>query len=183
MTKTGNISGQVIENWSEREKWCLDKLTLNGNIPLDVIEVREVEEVFENGKKDVVLEISGNRYSKINKDKSTRFTTRLVSLGGVYSCHTGKENDKLLEKAGFVEHDNCIPLLARSKGTNTSKADAELRREETLDVKILNCRQDKKIQEEQFKEKCNEEMKKIQEKTKPLLLQLKQEKAKKDSIK
>ena len=54
---------------------------------------------------------------------------------------------------------------------------------ETLDVKILNRKQDKKIQEEEFKEKRAEEMKKIQEKTKPLLLQLKQEKAKKDSIK
>ena len=151
--ETGNISGQVIENWSQREKWCLDNLTLNGILPLDIIEAVEVSKVFENKKKDVVLEIVGNRYYKINKDKSTRFTTRLVSQGGVYSCHTGKDNDKLLEKAGFVEHENCIPLLARSKGTNASKADAELRRVETLDVKILNRKKDKKIQEEEFKEK------------------------------
>ena len=151
--ETGNISGHVIENWSQREKWCLDNLTLNGILPLDIIEVVEVSKVFENKKKDVVLEIVGNRYYKINKDKSTRFTTRLVSQGGVYSCHTGKDNDKLLEKAGFLENENCVPLLARSKGTNTSKADAELRREETLYVKILNRKKDKKIQEEEFKEK------------------------------
>ena len=151
--ETGNISGHVIENWSQREKWCLDNLTLNGILPLDIIEVVEVSKVFENKKKDVVLEIVGNRYYKINKDKSTRFTTRLVSQGGVYSCHTGKDNDKLLEKAGFVEHENCIPLLARSKGTNASKADAELRRVETLDVKLINRKKDKKIQEEEFKEK------------------------------
>ena len=116
----------------------MDKLTLNRNLPLDVIEVREVKEVFENGKKDVVLEISGNRYSKINKDKSTRFTTRLVSLGGVYSCHAVKENDILLEKAGFVEHDNCIPFLARSKGTKASGADAEFKNIGVLEINIFN---------------------------------------------
>ena len=39
---TKNISGQLLEKWSEREKWCLDKLTLNGNLPLDIIETVEV---------------------------------------------------------------------------------------------------------------------------------------------
>ena len=80
---TRNISGQLVENWlkKNKEKWCLEKLTLNGNLPLDVIEVMEVEQDAEdeNGKKDVILEILGNRYCKVNKDKSTRFTTRLVS--------------------------------------------------------------------------------------------------------
>merc|ERR1711936_1032416 len=113
---TRNISGQIVENWlkKKKEKWCLEKLTLNGNLPLDVIEVMEVEQDAEdeNEEKDVILEIVKNRYCKVNKDKSTRFTTRLVSKGGVYSCHPGKENDKLLEKAGFVEHGNCIPLLS-----------------------------------------------------------------------
>ena len=79
--ETKKISGQLIKNWNEREKWCLDKLTFNGNLPLDIIEVAEVNKVFENGKKDIVLEINGNRYCKINKDNSTRFTTRLVSMG------------------------------------------------------------------------------------------------------
>ena len=74
---TRKISGQVIEKWlkKKKEKWCLDKLTLNGNLPLDIIEVVEVAKVFENMKKDIVLEIDGNRYWKVNKDKSTRFTT------------------------------------------------------------------------------------------------------------
>ena len=39
----------------------------------------------ENRKKDILLEICGNRYFKISKDKSTRFTTQLVSKRGVYS--------------------------------------------------------------------------------------------------
>merc|ERR1711872_1070391 len=120
------ISGQLVGKGSkdEKEKWCLDKLTLNGNLPLDVIEVVEVAKVFE----------------KKNKDKSTRFTTRLVSKGGIYCCYTGKENDKLLEKAGFVEHDNCIPFLARSKGTKASGADAELKNIAVLEINIFNCK-------------------------------------------
>ena len=183
---TGNISGQVVEKWlkDEKEKWCFDKLTLNGNLPLDIIEVVEIEvaKVFEKKKQDIVLEISGNRYFKINKDKSTRFTTRLVSRGGIYSCYTGKENDKLLEKAGFVEHDNCIPFLARSKGSKASRADAELRNIGVLEINISNRKEEKKVQEEQFKEKHAEEMKKIEEKTKPLLLEFRNEKEKKDRI-
>ena len=181
---TGNISGQLVEKWlkDEKEKWCFDKLTLNGNLPLDVIEVVEVAKVFEKKKKDIVLEISGNRYLKINKDKSTRFTTRLVSQKGIYSCYTGKENDKLLEKAGFVEHANCIPFLARSKGTKASGADAELKNIGVLEINIFNWKEGKKMQQEQFKEKHAEEMKKIEEKTKPLLLEFRNEKEKKDRI-
>ena len=55
------------------------KSTLNGNLPLDIIEFVEIAKVFENGKKDVLLEILGNRYCKVDTEKSTRFTTRLVS--------------------------------------------------------------------------------------------------------
>ena len=50
-------------------------------------------------------------------------------------------------------------------------------------LKIKYGRENKKQREENIKEKHFEEMKKIKEQTKPLLLQLKQEKAKKDSIK
>ena len=70
---TRNISGQLLERWSEREKWCLDKLTLNGNLPLDIIEAIEVCKILSEKKKDAVLEVSGNRYYKINKDNSSTF--------------------------------------------------------------------------------------------------------------
>ena len=43
---TGNISGESYEKWSEREKWCLDKLTLNGNLPLDVIDVSVTSKIL-----------------------------------------------------------------------------------------------------------------------------------------
>ena len=109
--KTGNISGQIVENWlkDNKEKWCMDKLTLNGNLPLDVIEVTEMEqdEEDENEKKDIVLEIVGNRYCKVNKDMSTRFTTRLVSKKAINSynkeIYKGENND-LLQNAGLMEN-------------------------------------------------------------------------------
>ena len=36
---TKNISGQFVENWSEKEKWCLGNLTLGSKLPLDIVEV------------------------------------------------------------------------------------------------------------------------------------------------
>ena len=128
--ETRNVSDQIINSWNEREKWCLDKLTFNGNLPLDIIEVVEVSKIFENEEKDLVLEITGNRYFKINQDKSTRYTTRLVSKGGVYSSNGGtlEGNNELLEKAGMLEHENCIPYLAKTKDSHTSKAEAEFKK-------------------------------------------------------
>ena len=82
-----------------------------------------------------------------------------------------------------MEHENCIPFLAKHQASNKSKTDVELQKLETLDVHLQFHRENKKQREENIKEKHFEEMKKIKEQTKPLLLQLKQEKAKKDSIK
>ena len=175
---TGNISGQAYEKWSEREKWCLDKLTFNGNLPLDIIEVNTISKTsIDNRKrKDIVLEISGSRYYKINHDSSTNFPTRLVSKGGVYSCNNGsiERNVSLLEKAGFVEHENCVPYLAKSKGTNTSKADVDLRRADVpLHINILDrkAKRDVKL-DDKVKEKLCEEAKEIEEIRKHLLIEL-----------
>jgi hypothetical protein len=180
---TGNISGQVVEEWTEKEKWCLDKLTLTGNLPLDIIEVAEVAKVFENEKKDILLEMFGNRYFKISKDKSTRFTTRLVRKRGVFSFNIESykgENIKLLENSGLLEHDNCIPFLSKTQANGGSKADAELRKWETLDVNILNRKEDKKCQQLSLNKQIGEEMLRMEEKTKPLFVELKQEKEKLD---
>ena len=184
---TRNISGQLVQDWlkKNKEKWCLDKLTLNGNLPLDIIEVVEIAKVFENKKKDVLLEISGNRYCKVNNDKSTRFTTRLVSNKAINSYNVElykDENIDLLQKAGLLEHTNCIPLLAKRQSSNTSKADADFKSIGALEINIFNRKEEKKVQQEQFNEKYAEEMKKIEEKTKPLLLEFQNEKEKKDRI-
>ena len=175
---TKNISGQLLERWSEREKWCLDKLTLNGNLPLDIIEAIEVSKILYEKKKDAVLEISGNRYYKINKDSSSTFPTRLVSKGGVYSYNNDslENNAQLLQKAGFVEHENCVPYLAKSQGTKTSKADAELRKVEIFDVRIIPSAD--KTKNKQLKEELTDRIKKvaedIQKERKPLIDKLQQ---------
>ena len=106
----------------------------------------------------------------------------MVSNGGVYSCNTGKENYQLLEKAGFLEHENCIPFLARSKASATHKANAVLQWVEKLDVHLQFYKENKKQREEKRKEKHKEELRKIEEKTKPLLLEFRKEKEKKDRI-
>ena len=124
---------QVVERWSKRKKWCLDKLTLNGSLPLDEIETVELSKTFN------VLEISGNRYYKIYKDSSTNFSTRLVSNRGVYSknIRSSENNVELLKKAGFLEHENCILYLANWLPTIASKADAELHKTGSSEVNIM----------------------------------------------
>ena len=89
---TENISGFYHENWSEKEKWCLEKLTLNGNLPLDVIDIATISKTIQSGvngskrKLSEIIEITGSRYFKVNPNKSSRFTTRLVSKNGCYKC-------------------------------------------------------------------------------------------------
>ena len=110
---TRNISGHVYENWSDREKWCLDKLTLNGCLPLDVIDVNVLTKTSttvkaRNGVKSAqngeILEIAGSRIFKVNPEKSTTFPTRLVSRNGCYSYNnaTVETNVALLENTGFT---------------------------------------------------------------------------------
>ena len=42
-----------------------------------------------------------------------------------------------------MEHHNCIPYLAKLKGTKNSQADAELRKVGCLDVNILSRTKDR----------------------------------------
>ena len=62
----------------------------------------------------------------------------LVSKGGIYSWYEGSKEDNafLLEKAGLVAHENCIPYPARVKGSKTCKVDMKLCRADILDVKL-----------------------------------------------
>ena len=91
---TTNISGHLHEKWSEKEKWCLEKLTLNGNLPLDVIEIsvlnRSLSTAIDSKKNKIrrcneTLELTGTRFFKINPDCTTKFETRLVSRKGCFS--------------------------------------------------------------------------------------------------
>ena len=42
-------------------------------------------------------------------------------------CGSVEHNAALLQEGGSVQHDACIPYLAKSKETKNSQADAELR--------------------------------------------------------
>ena len=78
-----------------------------------------------------MLGIRRNNNYKINKDRSTAFTTGLVPNGVVYNRSSVEHNAALLQMGGFVEYDKCIPYMAKSKGTKNSHADAELRKLDT----------------------------------------------------
>ena len=69
-----------------------------------------------------------------------------------------------------MEHDTCIPYLAKSKGTKNSQTDAELRKFGYVDVNIPSRTKDRKKLEVDLKEKLIEEVKGIEEIRKPLLI-------------
>ena len=137
-----NISGQFVEHWSEKERWCLGNLTLGSKLPLDVLEVcnrsKAITNVGTTKTKDVYVDTSETRFFKNRTDGNADFTTGLMSKGGVYSWYEGSKEDNafVLEKARFVPHEHCAPCLAHVKANPNGKVDMELFRVDMLDVKI-----------------------------------------------
>jgi hypothetical protein len=169
---TKNISGQFVENWSEKEKWCLSNLTLGANLPTDIAEVCDRSRARSGKTKDVFVDISGVRYFTNRKDgDDNEFTTRLVSKGGVYSWNEGSKEEplQLLDKAGLVPHENCTPYLAHVKGSKTSKIDMELCRADILDIKlpILHRNTPEKEKKEQWKNIVGQAAKEVRESRQP----------------
>ena len=130
---TQNISGQYISKWSEREMWSLANLTLNGNLPIDLIELLHVSKT---GKGNDRLQLSGVRYFRVMVDGSKTFTTRLVSHNGVFTSFNGteKSNADLVKKAGLHPHVNCSPYLAHVKANIQSKVGAEFKMVQELNI-------------------------------------------------
>ena len=174
---TGKISGQLIETWSEKWEWAISKLTLNGNLPVDVIDIQSLplSIVDELAKTDRLLEITGSRYFKINPDQSTTFSTRLVSRKGCYSYHSGtkEENIVLLQKAGLKEHKNCIPHLANTTANKNSKVDTKLHRVDLIEVTVNSRTISNKHSIQDNEDFLMDEVKKIDLIRKPLLSELK----------
>ena len=153
---TKKLSGHVFNNWTKDEMWILLNLTLNGVLPLDVIDVVTTTKTMltrtmkKSGNKlmhcDKILEISGSRYFKIHTDHSTHFTTRLVSKGGRFSYNsaTKAENSAILQAAGFEEQPNCVLHLSSTSANVNSKVKGELYKVETLQVLLpeIKRRQD-----------------------------------------
>ena len=172
---TRNISGQFVEHWSDKEQWCLSNLTLSAKLPVDIIEVcdrsKAISKTGTTKSKDVYVDISGARYFKSRKDGGADFTTRLVSKGGIYSWYEGSKEDNafLLEKAGLVAHENCIPYLANVKGSKTCKVDMKLCRADILNVKLPAKKRSalEKERNEQWKDIASKAAKEIRESRKP----------------
>ena len=80
--------------------WSLANLTLNGNLPIDLIEILHLSKT---GKGNDRLQLSGARYFKVLSDGKNNFTTRLVGHNGVFTSFDGKENsnEDLVKKAGL----------------------------------------------------------------------------------
>lgn len=170
---TRNISGQLIENWKEKADWCCAMLTLNGNLPLDIISAKEYK-----NEGDCMVEISGDRYLKIKDDKTTNsFTTRIVSRNGIYCYSKGSKesNALLLEKAGITEQPTCIPCLSHVKGNKNSKTYTELRKIDTLKVKIECPKQKGPAKNDNL---SKEEARKFQDIVQPIQIELKATKEK-----
>ena len=136
---TQNISGQYISKWSEREMWSLPNLTLNKNLPIDLIEILHISKT---GKGNERIQLSGARYFKVMSDGTNNFTTRLVSHNGVFTSFNGTERSKadLVKKAGLQAHVNCSPYLAHVKANLQSKVRAEFKMAQNLN-KVVPIKQ------------------------------------------
>jgi hypothetical protein len=172
---TKNISGQFVESWADKEKWCLGNPTLGFKLSLDVIEVCDRSKAMSTKGKtktyDVYVDISGARYFKNGKDGNADFTTRLVSKGGIYCWYERSKEDNafLLDKSGFVPHENCAPYLSHVQANGNCKVDMELCRTDVLDVKlpIKQSSIPEKGQNMQWKDVAGEAAKEIRESRKP----------------
>ena len=119
--------------------WSLVNLTLNGNLPIDVVEVNDSAFTYSKSRgRNKVLEVKGMRYFKHKEDGSSKFNTRLIAKNGVYGRREGghEDNASLLVKAGLVEHENCIPYLSRQSANKRSKPNGVLHRVEILEVHL-----------------------------------------------
>ena len=134
---TQNISGQYISKWSEREMWSLANLTLNGNLPIDLIEVLRVSKT---GKGNERLPLSGARYFKLMSAGTNNFTTRLVSRNDLFTSFNGTErsNADLVKKAGLQAHVNFSPHLTHVKANLQSKVRAEFKMAQEQNIVVPN---------------------------------------------
>ena len=71
-----------------------------------------------------------------------------------------------------MKHENCVPFLATSKGSETSKTDAKLRKLEILNVNIIPRTKEKKKLVESIKESLQEKAKHMEDLKAPILRDL-----------
>ena len=80
----------------------------------------------------------------------------------------------MLQKAGFVDHENCIPYLAKSQGSKNNKTNAELCKVSALAISITSSKMkwNKGKLEVERNGKLLKEAKHLEEVRKPLLMVL-----------
>lgn len=127
---TKNISGIHVHNWDINENHCTTSLTLGENIPIDKIEVYEMDN-------NSNLTIRAERFFKTAKGlRNANMTTRLVSNGGLFTYtninnernmeNRKRQNEDLVIKAGLVPHHACIPILAHTAANSSSRPHNDL---------------------------------------------------------
>ena len=116
-----------------RKSVSLKKLTLNGNLPVDVIVINSISKTDWRGKKNAVVELSGSRYDKVKPDGSPLFKTVSVSNVGV---DTSDHKHRLSKRAGLVAHEDCRPCFVNSQASLDDKGDAYLRKISDLKVRV-----------------------------------------------
>ena len=164
---TKDVSGHLISKWSEKEMWSLVNLTLNGNLPIDVVEVHDSTFTYSRSRgRNKILEVKEMRYLKYKVDGSSKFSSRLVAKNGVYGRReeSSKDNAFLLVKAGLVEHENCIPVLPNQAANKRSKPNGVLHRGEIIEVHlpcVEKATEDTKI--ELMQKLCGEKATRISE--------------------
>ena len=134
---TRKISGQLIENYSKNADWIIRNNTLNGNLPVDIVEITQVREVEEDGKKDFEISVAGDRFFK-SDNGSMLFETRLVSKKGLFSWSKKSEAEAaaMIQHCGMIPHKNCVPIIATKAANTNSKVSLQLNKTEPLTITL-----------------------------------------------
>ena len=108
------------------------------------LKIRKDDHEYEKKVKEITYEpdellvINGKRYFRCRKDGRIDFKTQVVLTGHSHGTVVTDQarNDKKLEDAGFVPHENCIPSLSGQGQIDNKKVDVILREQEALELGI-----------------------------------------------
>ena len=118
---TKKVSGKQIEEWENKEKYCLANLTLSERLPLDIITIDQPDKETDQKLK---YKANGTRYIKENINGKP-FKTRLIYQSVYEKCRNNVKvqyvADNLVEAAGLLPNCKCslsLPTKKVKKATN-----------------------------------------------------------------
>ena len=109
---TKKVSGCYVEEWNDQRGIALGHLTLNGTLPIDVIEVvPDKEYVGDRGNvdKNSKVRLVGKRLFKYTNEGDAEFYTQLISRRIVGRTAQKRQVAVSIEASGLLPHANCIP--------------------------------------------------------------------------